>query len=850
MYISTGPDEVNVPEVRGLTRDAAITELETRARSLAPSRQDHDPDIQADRATKTEPAAGQIVAPGDEVTLYISDGKVELPELRGGTEAEARQTLGRTGADRRPAGRRDHRGRPRHGGGAGPASRPGRPRIDGDLQGRQGAHHGRGSQRGRQDQSAGAKRRCRAAGLNTNVTQQNSANGPVGHGDLAEPVRGNQGRGRHHGDHHRVVGTAAHTPPTPGPYARRGRPCAGQGRARVAWVSKGRSRSCGRAERGSRWRCLPRTMVEFSGNDCAFSGVLSGTMTGLLTTDALQEFVASRLDAVQATLDDHVIAATAELPHARPALPQPVADARQPVRRRQEPAALAHPRGLRRARRRGRRGDPARGRRHGDAAPGDAGPRRRPGPRRGAPRPTQRGGHSASGTRALAARRPPGGRPRDGGRAAGGDLALSSAYDLISRAPLPAHHRLACLDLVTRAIRTTIAGELLDMYGDLIDPADANSLLVAELKTATYSCVVPLRAGRATGRRGPHDGRVTWSDWVPRSACRSSWWTTTSACSATPSVTGKSVLSDLRAGKRTELMRLGFHTTDDAGREVLRASVGQPGPGRGRRAPPCARCSSTRGARARALKVARQHARTARSASRRSASPRRCRATSSGSSTPWRSARREQGAAGAGGRVHHDNDTSLALYDATRAGGGRRGLATSTRRPLALAPGCSGARCAPTFARSTRWCASPTRSWTPTGARTRARCSTASSATSTTPSTSTFSANLVAHAFAVSARHVGIGRDLTEPFFASMRMDLDTTEHTPGELRPLRVRLRRGGRRDVPGGVPQHATPGRARCPPTCARAPGGWAPPTRRSTFCGPRHGRRASSGARTFPA
>src|SRR5660398_223728 len=38
---------------------------------------------------------------------------------------------------------------------------------------------------------------------------------------------------------------------------------------------------------------------------------------------------------------------------------------------------------------------------------------------------------------------------------------------------------------------------------------------------------------------------------------------------------------------------------------------------------------------------------------------------------------------------------------------------------------------------------------------------------------STFSANLVAHAFAVSARHVGIGRNLTEPFFTSMRMDLD-----------------------------------------------------------------------------
>lgn len=41
-----------------------------------------------------------------------------------------------------------------------------------------------------------------------------------------------------------------------------------------------------------------------------------------------------------------------------------------------------------------------------------------------------------------------------------------------------------------------------------------------------------------------------------------------------------------------------------------------------------------------------------------------------------------------------------------------------------------------------------------------------------------FSANVVAHAFGITARACGIGRDLTEPFFASMRMDLDVTEHT------------------------------------------------------------------------
>ncbi len=41
-----------------------------------------------------------------------------------------------------------------------------------------------------------------------------------------------------------------------------------------------------------------------------------------------------------------------------------------------------------------------------------------------------------------------------------------------------------------------------------------------------------------------------------------------------------------------------------------------------------------------------------------------------------------------------------------------------------------------------------------------------------------FGTNLVAHAFGLTAREVGITRDMTEPFFASMRMDLDTCDHT------------------------------------------------------------------------
>jgi len=40
-----------------------------------------------------------------------------------------------------------------------------------------------------------------------------------------------------------------------------------------------------------------------------------------------------------------------------------------------------------------------------------------------------------------------------------------------------------------------------------------------------------------------------------------------------------------------------------------------------------------------------------------------------------------------------------------------------------------------------------------------------------------FSTNLVIHAFACTAREIGIGKDIVTPFFASMRADLTDTEH-------------------------------------------------------------------------
>ncbi|WP_062467454.1 polyprenyl synthetase family protein [Demequina maris] len=333
-------------------------------------------------------------------------------------------------------------------------------------------------------------------------------------------------------------------------------------------------------------------------------------MTPLGTVDGVRAFVESTLDAVRATLDDHVTQAMAELPAAgtdyrnlwaslgdqylggknlRPSLtlaayaglggedPEavvPVAAAMEML----HTAMLVHDDIL--------DGDEVR-----RGRPNVAGTRRRElaGSRL---TPDQVESHVLSA--ALL----------------GGDLALASSYDLVSRAKLPAHHRIACLDLVTRAIRTTIAGELLDMYGDMVAPEEANSLLVAELKTATYSCIVPLLAGAQLAGADPtmvgHLEKLGASLGLSFQLVDDDL-----GVFGDPEVTGKSVLSDLRSGKRTELLRLGFQQADDAGRALLAGAVGNPDLDE-TWAERVREVLIESGARERALRVARQHARIAR----------------------------------------------------------------------------------------------------------------------------------------------------------------------------------------------------------------------------------------------
>ena len=98
VYLSSGPAEVTIPDVASMTQEAAIAALTDAG--LVVERVDADdthPEIAKGLATGTTPAAGTAAASGDAVVLLIASGQVDLPDVTGATEDDARATLGALG---------------------------------------------------------------------------------------------------------------------------------------------------------------------------------------------------------------------------------------------------------------------------------------------------------------------------------------------------------------------------------------------------------------------------------------------------------------------------------------------------------------------------------------------------------------------------------------------------------------------------------------------------------------------------------------------------------------------------------------------------------------------------------
>ncbi|MFD4421102.1 polyprenyl synthetase family protein [Agromyces sp. NPDC058484] len=157
-----------------------------------------------------------------------------------------------------------------------------------------------------------------------------------------------------------------------------------------------------------------------------------------------------------------------------------------------------------------------------------------------------------------------------------GDLALNAAVLALLDAPAPASMRLRLAGAALEAVERTIAGEFLDLRSEMLAPARSEPLQVALLKTASYSVTLPLTLGALAA--GADDPALLGALERVGSAFGAAYQLSDDDLGlfGSPAVTGKSALSDLRDGKRTEHIRIAHARAGGAERSVIDDVLGRP----------------------------------------------------------------------------------------------------------------------------------------------------------------------------------------------------------------------------------------------------------------------------------
>lgn len=93
MFVSTGPDSVEVPDVEGDTESLARQKIGDAGLTAGSNIEENSPDVPAGEVMETRPGAGTEVAMDSTVDLVLSSGRVEVPDVTGMSEDEACETL-------------------------------------------------------------------------------------------------------------------------------------------------------------------------------------------------------------------------------------------------------------------------------------------------------------------------------------------------------------------------------------------------------------------------------------------------------------------------------------------------------------------------------------------------------------------------------------------------------------------------------------------------------------------------------------------------------------------------------------------------------------------------------------
>ena len=91
--VSVGPANIDVPDVSGRTEDAARQALEAAGLTVGDTQQEDSVNVAEGLVTRTSPSARTTTRYDNPITLFVSTGKVTLPDLRGTSLEDARQQL-------------------------------------------------------------------------------------------------------------------------------------------------------------------------------------------------------------------------------------------------------------------------------------------------------------------------------------------------------------------------------------------------------------------------------------------------------------------------------------------------------------------------------------------------------------------------------------------------------------------------------------------------------------------------------------------------------------------------------------------------------------------------------------
>jgi beta-lactam-binding protein with PASTA domain len=99
LYISSGPASGTVPDVKGKSQADAVALLTAQGFVQGLVSSEDAPGVAKGLVSRTDPAAGQTADSGSKIALYLSNGKIHVPDVTGKTQAEATAALNKAGID-------------------------------------------------------------------------------------------------------------------------------------------------------------------------------------------------------------------------------------------------------------------------------------------------------------------------------------------------------------------------------------------------------------------------------------------------------------------------------------------------------------------------------------------------------------------------------------------------------------------------------------------------------------------------------------------------------------------------------------------------------------------------------